>query len=83
MPDDNRRFRLLGELFPNQFRSVSSIIIWTLVFLADVAIVFTVAYLLGIDIMTTALRKNGLLIYLILAFLLFSLESFVFNKIKQ
>lgn len=83
MPDDNKRFRFLTELFPNQFRSVPSSIIWTLVFIADVAIVFAVAHLLGIDIISTALRNNGLFIYLIVAFLLFSLESFVYNRIRQ
>ena len=46
MSDYHKRFNFLGELFPNQFRSVPSIIIWTLVYIVDVVIVFAVAHLL-------------------------------------
>ena len=37
----------LKELFPKQFDTVPHIIIWTIVFLADVALVFVAAWLLG------------------------------------
>lgn len=85
MSDYHKRFNFLGEIFPNQFRTIPSIIIWTLVFIVDVVIVFAVAHLLGIPlpIGVTAWGKIGLIVYLVIAFVLFCLESFVYNKIKQ
>ena len=75
----------LKELFPRQFNSPVSIIIWTIIFLIDVAIVFGIAALLGIPLPVggTAWGKIGLTVYLIIAFALFCLESFVYNKIRQ
>ena len=85
MSDYHKRFNFLGELFPNQFRSIPSIIIWTIVYLIDVAIVFAVAHLLDIPlpIGISMWGKVGLALYLIIAFALFCLESFVYNKIRQ
>ena len=75
----------LKELFPRQFNSPVSIIIWTILFLVDVAIVFGLAALLGIPLPIggTVWGKIGLTVYLTLSFALFCLESFVFNKIRQ
>ena len=75
----------LKELFPRQFNSPVSIIIWTIIFLIDVAIVFGLAALLGIPLPIggTVWGKIGLTVYLIIAFALFCLESFVYNKIRQ
>ena len=75
----------LKELFPRQFNSPVSIIIWTILFLVDVAIVFGLAALLGIPMPVggTTWGKIGLTVYLTLSFALFCLESFVFNKIRQ
>lgn len=75
----------LKEMFPGQFNSPVSIIIWTIIFLIDVAIVFGLAALLGIPLPVggTAWGKIGLTVYLIIAFALFCLESFVYNKIRQ
>lgn len=84
MYDHHKRFHFLSEIFPNQTRSVSSIIIWTLVYLVDVAIVFAVAHLLGIPLpIYGTWGKIGLILYLVIAFALFCLESFVYNKIRQ
>ena len=75
----------LKELFPRQFNSPVSIIIWTIIFLIDVAIVFGIAALLGIPLPIggTVWGKIGLTVYLIVALALFCLESFVYNKIRQ
>ena len=75
----------LKELFPRQFNSPVSIIIWTIIFLIDVAIVFGLAALLGIPLPIggTVWGKIGLTVYLIVALSLFCLESFVYNKIRQ
>jgi len=69
----------LKEMFPRQFDTIPHIIIWTIVFLVDVAIVFGAAYLLGLPLP----GKVGLMLYLVAAFALFCLESWVYNKIKQ
>ena len=75
----------LKELFPRQFNTPISIIVWTVIFLIDVAIVFGIAALLDIPlpIGRTFWGQIGLTVYLIVAFALFCLESFVYNKIKQ
>lgn len=83
MADYSKRYSFLGELFPAQFRKPLSMLIWTVVLLADVAVVFLIAYLLGIDIIATTLRNSGYVIYLIIAFALFGLEVFVYNRITQ
>lgn len=82
MADYHKRFNFLGEMFPNQFRTIPSIIIWTLVFIVDVVMVFWVAHLLGFPILE-AVRESILIIYLIIAFALFCLESFLYNLIKH
>lgn len=69
----------LNEMFPGQFDTIPRIIFWTIVFLVDVAIVFGTAHLLGLPLP----GKVGLMLYLVIAFILFCLESFVYNKIKQ
>ena len=69
----------LNEMFPGQFDTIPHIIIWTVVFLVDVAAVFGVAHLLGLPLP----GKVGLMLYLVVAFALFCLESWVYNKIIQ
>ena len=69
----------LKEMFPKQFDTVPHIIIWTIVFLVDVAAVFGVAHWLGLPLP----GKVGVMLYLVAAFGLFCLESWVFTKIKQ
>ena len=75
----------LKEMFPGQFNTIPSIIIWTVVFLIDVAIVFALAHLLGIPLPVggNLWGKIGVTVYLIVALALFCLESFVYNKIWQ
>jgi len=74
----NKNF-FLNEMFPGQFDTIPHIIIWTLVFLVDVAAVFGMAHLLGLPLP----GRVGLMLYLVAAFFLFCLESWVYNKIKQ
>ena len=85
MMHQHKKNLFLKELFPGQFNTPVSIIIWTIIFLVDVAIVFGIAALLGIPlpIGRTFWGQIGLTVYLIIAFALFCLESFVYNKIKQ
>ena len=74
----------LKEMFPRQFDTTAHIILWTIVFLVDVAFVFWIAHLLKIPLPIggTAWGKIGLLVYLTVAFALFCLESFLNNTIK-
>ena len=85
MANQSNPYNFLGELFPKQFRSVTSSIIWTLVFLIDTAIVFLVAHWLGIPmpIGGSYLRKGLFVAYLLAAFALFCLESFIYNRITS
>ena len=79
-----KKNRFLNEMFPRQFDTIPHIIIWTIVFLVDVAIVFVAAWLLGIPLpIGEPWGKIGLILYLVVAFALFCLESFVYNKIVE
>ena len=69
----------LKEMFPGQFDTIPRIIIWAIVFIIDVAAVFAVAHLLGLPLP----GKVGLMLYLVAAFALFCLESWIYHKIKQ
>ena len=73
----------LSEMFPNQFRTIPSIIIRTLVYILDVALVFWVAYLLNFPLLSAATRNLMVIIYMAIAFGLFCLESFIYNLIKH
>lgn len=83
MSDYHKRFNFLGELFPNQFRSIPSIIIWTLVFIVDVVLVFWVAHLLGFSLPIGRTGQLAFIIYMVIAFALFCVESFLYNLIKH
>lgn len=83
MSDYHKRFHFLGEMFPNQFRTIPSVIIWTLVFILDVINVFWAAHLLGFPVLNAVNNRLTLIIYLIIAFGLFCLESFLYNLIKH
>ena len=77
--DYHKKNFFLNEMFPGQFDTIPHIIIWTIVFLIDVVAVFGVAHLIGLPLP----GKVGLMLYLVAAFALFCLESWVYNKIKQ
>ena len=69
----------LNEMFPGQFDTIPHIIIWAIVFIIDVAAVFSVAHLLGLPLP----GRVGLMLYLVAAFALFCLESWIYHKIRQ
>ena len=69
----------LNEMFPGQFDTIPHIIIWAIVFFIDVAAVFAVAHLLGLPLP----GRVGLMLYLVAAFALFCLESWIYHKIRQ
>ena len=73
----------LREVFPEQTRSVKSILIWTLVYIADVVLVFFLAAKLGIDLMQMPFRLTGILagVYLVIALVLFWAETAIYNKL--
>ena len=77
--DPDKKNFFLNEMFPGQFDTIPRIIFWTIVFLIDVAIIFSAAYLLGIPLP----GRVGLILYLVAAFLLFCLESWIYRKIIQ
>jgi len=77
--DYHKKNFFLKEMFPRQFDTIPHIIIWTIVFIIDTAAVFGVAHLIGLPLP----GKVGLMLYLVAAFALFCLESWVYNKIKQ
>ena len=76
---DHKKNFFLNEMFPGQFDTIPHIIIWTIVFIIDIAAVFGVTYLLGLPLP----GKVGLMLYLVAAFALFCLESWIYNKIRQ
>lgn len=79
-----KKNRFLSELFPKQFDTIPHIIIWTLIFLVDVASVFGLAYLIGIPLpVGRTWGKIGLILYLVAAFALFCLESFVYTRLTE
>ena len=77
--DYHKKDFFLNEMFPGQFDTIPHILIWTLVFLLDVAAVFGTAHLLGLPLP----GRVGLMLYLVAAFALFCLESWVYHKIRQ
>ena len=77
--DPHKKNLFLNEMFPGQFDTVPRIILWTVIFLIDVAAVFGAAHLLGLPLP----GRVGLMLYLVVAFALFSLESWIYHKIKQ
>ena len=77
--DSNKKNFFLNEMFPGQFDTNPRIIFWTVIFLIDVAIIFGAAHLLGLPLP----GRVGLMLYLVAAFALFCLESWVYNNIKQ
>ena len=79
----NKKNFFLNEMFPGQFDTIPHIILWTLVFLADVVIIFGGSYLLGLPLPVGIWYKVVFIIYMVAAFALFVLESWIYNKIKQ
>ena len=83
MYGNSKKNYFLKELFPKQFDTIPHIIIWTIVFLLDVAAVFGSAYFLGFPLLTGIWYKVGFILYMVAAFGLFTLESWIYCKLKK
>lgn len=83
--DYHKKNFFLKEMFPNQFNTIPRIIIWSLVFMLDIAAVFLIAHLIGIPLPVGGILwgKIGLIVYLCVAFALFCLESYLYDLIKH
>ena len=79
----------LRELFPEQTKTIPRILLWTVIYILDVVLVFWLAGLLGIDLLSIhhQLQATVVGLYLILALVLFWLETLVYGwilkKIRQ
>ena len=73
----------LREWFPEQTRSVKSILIWSLVYIADTILVFWLAAKLGFDLMQLPYQLVSVVagLYLIIALVLFWVETTIYNKL--
>lgn len=73
----------LREAFPEQTKSVKSILIWTLVYIVDTVLVFWIAAKLGIDLLSIPYRLTTVVvgIYLAIALVIFWAETAIYNKL--
>ena len=73
----------LRECFPEQTKSVKSILVWSVVFLADVALVFWTAIALGLDLMRLQYQLISVvgMLLLVAALVLFWVETEIYNRI--
>lgn len=77
--------KFLRELFPEQTSSPVQILKWLPLYLANVALVFGAAWGLGLDLteITYSLSQALILIFLVVALMLFSAEVFLWNRIRK
>ena len=79
----------LRELFPEQTKSVPSILVWAVVYIVDVVLVFRLASALGIRITELEYRLMTVVagLYMIIALVVFWLETVIYGwivkKIRQ
>ena len=75
----------LREWFPEQTKSIPSIILWTVIYILDVVLVFWLAARLGISILEFHHQTQTVIAgaYLVIALVLFWLETAVYNKIMD
>ena len=73
----------LREWFPEQTKSVKSILLWTAVYILDVCLVFWAAASLGIDLMKLPYRLISVAVgaYLVIALAIFWVETAIYNRI--
>ena len=81
--DYHKKNFFLNEMFPGQFDTVPHIIVWTIIFLADIGAVFGIAFLLGIPLPSGIWYRLGFILYMVAAFALFTLESWIYHKIRK
>ena len=75
----------LREWFPEQTKSIPSIIVWTIIYILDVGLVFWLAAKLGISILDFHHQTQTVVIgvYLVIALALFWLETAIYNRITK
>ena len=83
MYGNSKKNFFLKELFPTQFDTIPHIILWSVIFFVDVGIVFGAAYLLGLPMPIGTWAKVGFILYMVAAFGLFTLESWIYTKLKK
>lgn len=71
--------KVLKQIFPEQTKNNLSIIIWTIVFIADLVLVYFTAGWLGIDLL--GIRQVGLMLFIAAGLALFWLETFIYNHL--
>ena len=75
----------LREWFPEQTKSIPSIILWTAIYILDTVLVFWLAAKLGISLLEFHHQLQTVImgLYLVIALVLFWLETAVYNKIMD
>ena len=75
--------KLIRELFPNQTKSVFSILIWSVIYILDIVAVIWIANHAGITLleMRPQTRTVVILLYVMLAFALFFVEAKIWGRI--
>ena len=73
----------LREWFPEQTKSIPSILVWTVVYILDAVLVFWAAAALGIDLLALPYRLTSLMAgaYLVIALGLFWAEAAIYNRL--
>lgn len=73
----------LRAMFPEQTRSIPVLLIWTVVYLLDAALVFWLYFRLGFSLGTGSQDSQMVMISLLLiaALALLRVETFIYNKI--
>ena len=73
----------LREMFPEQTKSIWSILIWTIVYFLDLALVFYLATKVGVSFLTLDQRSRSIMIGVLVAtaFVLWWIETAAFNRI--
>ena len=73
----------LREMFPEQTKSIGSILIWTIVYFLDLALVFYLATKVGVSFLTLDQRSRSIMIGVLVAtaFVLWWIETAAFNRI--
>ena len=75
--------KFLREWFPEQTKSIPGILVWTIVYILDAVLVFWLAAKLGIPILKFHHQLQTVIAgaYLVIALVLFWLETALYNRI--
>ena len=75
----------IRELFPNQTKNITTILLWTLIFILDIALVFYLTNLMGIMLLGMPYKKMAFFVLLscLAAFALFFAEAKLWDAIVK